>query len=559
MGGGDMICPNCGSECPENTNFCGICGYRFTDTTSIENKQDYEQIQDMREEAVETDNNDSLSSNPDSTTAFTEGNYSYIPEKPRKKHRRLFIILIFVAIILAVASGLFFGPSVFDMIDNNQSKILSLRIKLSPKILTETSEVFGYGLNDDGKWVFRSGNYNVVQYVVEKDRGADMLRLLIEKGADVNYVSNDGETPLSIAVEDNKLEYVAILLENGANVNYPNSYGETPLQTAVAYGYGKLIDLLLAFHADPEVTQSVTIGERSTDIPLLMHVAVLDNSPTIVEALIRAGADVNREDEFGYTALERCLMQNQDLSMITVLMKNGANLQHFSTSGQTPLMIAISEDCDFEIIKLLIDSNPSTINVENNGLNVIQQAIICDSSLNIIKYIVSNGADLHAETKYGNTLIDLAEYYASEEVQEYISLAIEAYDFMKTHIIDSASKIPEKDKQAIAEKYVLFHDDFSIDLIFITADASVQSIDLDSYTDEMLEKCDISSKSMVTVTLSPSYVYITWNSYSTGITEEESDTIMDNVGNTYWREDAVSAAYEFERTVRTILEGKKQE
>lgn len=550
-----MICPNCGNECPENSNFCGICGHRFADITDVVSRQDNEQVQDTREETVETDNNGSMSCNPDSKTSFTEVNDSYNPEKPRKKHRRLFVILILAVIILAVAIGLFFAPSVFDMIDNNQSRVLSMRIKLSPKILTDTFKVSRYGLNDDGKWAIRSGNHNVVQYVVEKDRGADMLRLLLEKGADVNYVSDDGETPLSMAVENDKLEYVEILLENGANVDYPNSYGETPLQAAVTYGYEKLIDLLLAFHANPEVTQSVKSGEKSTDIPLLMHVAVLDNSPTIVEALIRAGANVNREDEFGFTSLERCLMQNQDLSMITVLIKNGADLQHFSSNGQTPLMIAISEECDFEIIKLLIDSNPSTINVENNGLNVIQQAIICDSSLDIIKYIVSNGADLHAETKYGNTLTDLAEYYASEEVQEYISLAIEAYDFMKTHIIDSASKIPEKDKQAIAEKYVLFHDDFDVDLVFITADASVQSIDLDSYTDEMLEKHDASSWSELVITLSPTHVYIVW-SYSTDITKDDSNAIMDSVGNAYWREDAVSAAYEFERIARKILEGK---
>lgn len=515
-----MFCPKCGNECLETANFCGVCGYKLTETLSDEKLQDNEQIQDEKE-AVEN-NTDSTHGNSDSKTSFAKDNDASVPERPRKKHRGLIIFFILTAIILTIAIGSFFGSSVFDLIDSNQIRVLSLRIKLSPKVLTETKRLSSYGFDDSGKYVFLTGTYNVVQYVVLKDLGTDMLRFLLEKGADVNYVSDDGETALSIAVGGDKQKYV---------------------------------EVLLAFNADPEVTEKVSVGGESTEIPLLMHAAVLDNNQAMVELLIKAGANVNREDDFGFTSLERCLMQNRDLPMITLLIDNGADLQHFSSNGETPLMIAISEDCDFEIIKLLIDSNPSIINVENNGLNVIQQAIICDSSLEIIKYIVSNGADLHAETKYGNTLMDLAEYYASEEVQEYVELAIEAYDFMKTHIIDPASRIPGKDRQEIAEKYVLFYDDFDIDLVFITADASVQSIELKSYTEDMLDKYGDSSWSQVVVTLTPSRIYSVWNT-NTGITEDDSQTIIDTVGPFYWREEAVSAAYEFERIVRKILEEK---
>lgn len=147
-------------------------------------------------------------------------------------------------------------------------------------MLTETKRLSSYGFDDAGKYVFLTGTYNVVQYVVLKDLGTDMLRFLLEKGADVNYVSDDGETALSIAVGGDKQKYV---------------------------------EVLLAFNADPGVTEKVSVGGESTEIPLLMHAAVLDNNQAMVELLIKAGANVNREDDFGFTSLERCLMQNRDL------------------------------------------------------------------------------------------------------------------------------------------------------------------------------------------------------------------------------------------------------
>ena len=44
----------------------------------------------------------------------------------------------------------------------------------------------------------------------------DLLKLLIKKGADVNFLDSDGNTPLSIAKDNNLSEVEKILLENGA-------------------------------------------------------------------------------------------------------------------------------------------------------------------------------------------------------------------------------------------------------------------------------------------------------------------------------------------------------
>ena len=58
----------------------------------------------------------------------------------------------------------------------------------------------------------------------------DLLRLLIEYGADVDAYSCNG-TALALACWEGSRETVQILLEAGANPNLPGAHGETPLHS----------------------------------------------------------------------------------------------------------------------------------------------------------------------------------------------------------------------------------------------------------------------------------------------------------------------------------------
>jgi ankyrin repeat protein len=59
------------------------------------------------------------------------------------------------------------------------------------------------------------------------------LSVLIKFGADVNYQSEDGESPFSYACANNQLESAKLLHSAGANVNGKLSSGLTPLDCAV--------------------------------------------------------------------------------------------------------------------------------------------------------------------------------------------------------------------------------------------------------------------------------------------------------------------------------------
>src|SRR5579871_1803735 len=80
------------------------------------------------------------------------------------------------------------------------------------------------------------------------------VKLLLSQGADINTRTEDGNTPLVLAVSQGA-EYpklVNLLLKKGADVHARNNKGETPLMNAVSWGSGHPISakLLLDHGAD---------------------------------------------------------------------------------------------------------------------------------------------------------------------------------------------------------------------------------------------------------------------------------------------------------------------
>ena len=77
----------------------------------------------------------------------------------------------------------------------------------------------------------------------------DVVRLLLEKGVDVNAVYNHGETALMRASAWGHLDAVRLLLEKGADVNAVNDYGETALMLASREGHLDVVKLLETYGA----------------------------------------------------------------------------------------------------------------------------------------------------------------------------------------------------------------------------------------------------------------------------------------------------------------------
>ena len=129
-----------------------------------------------------------------------------------------------------------------------------------------------------------------------------IIQGLLENHANVEARTIGGNTPLILAVIENKPAVVHELLSRTADPdavnNNPESpyFGLTPLHIAVQRGYEPIVRDLLAWYVD------VNVRDQIGSTPL--HYAILANNPHMIELLLRAGADISIRNLAGSTALE---------------------------------------------------------------------------------------------------------------------------------------------------------------------------------------------------------------------------------------------------------------
>ena len=130
----------------------------------------------------------------------------------------------------------------------------------------------------------------------------DVMKYLIEKGADVNAKFFDGmTTPLFFAVVFNSnIEVAKILIDKGADVNAKDILGQTPLLCAASLSDSN-IDVLKYLIDKGADVNAKDIGSQTP-----LHYAAQSPNPNIetLKYLIEKGADVNAKDKRGQTPLD---------------------------------------------------------------------------------------------------------------------------------------------------------------------------------------------------------------------------------------------------------------
>ena len=88
-------------------------------------------------------------------------------------------------------------------------------------------------------------------YTASEKGHVDVVRMLLEQGADINKARDIGATPLYIASQKGHVDVVRMLLEQGADIHL-SWRGQTPLQTARQRNHAEIARLLeLAAQVQP--------------------------------------------------------------------------------------------------------------------------------------------------------------------------------------------------------------------------------------------------------------------------------------------------------------------
>ncbi len=174
---------------------------------------------------------------------------------------------------------------------------------------------------------------------------ATVVQVLIEEGADKEAKTNGGLTPLHYVgagapvkgkVKDGLERHgkgviaqawaaimdhtpaaavATVLIRSRAEINARNSDGLRPLRKAAGRGHGAVVEVLANAGADIEEK------EREGNTPL--HTAAMLGYASVADGLVRSGAELNPQDEDGSTPLHwacfgsfLCLSQGGDISAL---------------------------------------------------------------------------------------------------------------------------------------------------------------------------------------------------------------------------------------------------
>ena len=180
--------------------------------------------------------------------------------------------------------------------------------------------------------------------------------LLLDRGADANIASADGNSPLHTAVSKGFFDITKLLVEKGSYVNLQNKEGRTPLFLSVKNKHEQLIKLLIENEAD------VRIGykENSTERFYLVrgknrgraawHYIAGEqvNEPEIIDLLVKSGANVNAQDAEGFTPLHMAAIHG-NLKIVKKLVDLDADVNIITTDGKNAAELAhLNEELEIE-------------------------------------------------------------------------------------------------------------------------------------------------------------------------------------------------------------------
>ena len=200
--------------------------------------------------------------------------------------------------------------------------------------------------------------------------------LLLDRGADANIASADGNSPLHTAVSKGFFDITKLLVEKGSYFNLQNKEGRTPLFLSVKNKHEQLIKLLIENEAD------VRIGykENSTERFYLVrgknrgraawHYIAGEqvNEPEIIDLLVKSGANVNAQDAEGFTPLHMAAIHG-NLKIVKKLVDLDADVNIVATDGKNAAELAhLNEELEIkEYLESKMASLPRTKEKEEDS------------------------------------------------------------------------------------------------------------------------------------------------------------------------------------------------
>nr|XP_018904143.1 PREDICTED: ankyrin-3-like isoform X1 [Bemisia tabaci]XP_018904144.1 PREDICTED: ankyrin-3-like isoform X1 [Bemisia tabaci] len=251
-----------------------------------------------------------------------------------------------------------------------------------------------------------NGGYPLLHIALEMGDPA-VVELFLSWGADPDMKDVHGSNALHAAAKSKAEGVVKWLLRYGADIHCVNRFGRTPLYGLANAGLKTEVELLLARGA------KVDLADKNGDTPL--HEAS-KGQPEIVELLLPYGARVNALNERGQTPLlcAAAFSNPEDFTpetrervenVIEILVKNGADVNRADLEGGTALHFLAASGCE-RGVKLLLENGATANSVNSKGRTPLHEAAgswTPSGRPAVVELLLRHGAEVDARDRDGQT------------------------------------------------------------------------------------------------------------------------------------------------------------
>ncbi|NXQ02769.1 ANKR6 protein, partial [Vidua macroura] len=216
---------------------------------------------------------------------------------------------------------------------------------------------------------------------------------------------------LLVAAYKGQVENVVQLINRGAKVAV-TKHGRTPLHLAAYKGHLHVVQVLLKAGCDLDIQDD---GDQTA-----LHRAAVVGNTDVIATLIQEGCALDRQDKDGNTALHEASWHGFSQSA-KVLVKAGANVLAKNKAGNTPLHLACQNSHSQSTRVLLLGG--SRADLKNNAGDTCLHVAARYNHLPIIRVLLSAFCSVHEKNQAGDTALHVA---AALNHKKVVKLLLEA-------------------------------------------------------------------------------------------------------------------------------------
>jgi ankyrin repeat protein len=236
-------------------------------------------------------------------------------------------------------------PTLKDLISRGADVNASLDADILKELITE----------EEGGSDSLSSTHSPLSYIINQTFDEDLVKELLDSKACPNQCNNQGQYPLHVAAQDNKIGFISLLCDEGAIPDLKDIDGCTPEDYALGEEHEDAAMLLRGMeakfkgdeadklhrnlsyftfdqsHIDPIYGCCTNLMNADGELPLVLAIKKSESEDEgsvlrVVEYLVRAGAEVTKRQRGGKTPLISAAYNSNDKKLLTYLLDNGASV-----------------------------------------------------------------------------------------------------------------------------------------------------------------------------------------------------------------------------------------